>query len=93
MEDRGTADEGVAGPTFSSTIVFQAPQAGHLPAHLGESAPQEVQNHIVFIAFFAISYRFKFRMRNSDYLLLNWERVIAVAMPTLRLSTCTESAG
>jgi hypothetical protein len=52
--DNGTDAEGVAGPTFSSTMVFQAPQAGHLPTHLGESAPHEVQNHMVFIDFFAI---------------------------------------
>ena len=35
--------------TLSSTIVFQAPQAGHLPIHLGLSFPHSVQNHFVFV--------------------------------------------
>lgn len=37
--------------TRSSTIVFHSPQAGHLPAHLGDSAPQLLQNHAVFVSF------------------------------------------
>ncbi len=37
-DDKGAADE-LAGPTFSSTMVFHWPQAGQRPTHLGESAP------------------------------------------------------
>lgn len=54
--DKGTADE-LAGPTFSSTMVFHWPQAGQRPTHFGESAPHEVQNHIVRCCFFAMSLR------------------------------------
>ena len=37
----------------SSTIVFHSPHSGHLPCHLGDSAPHDVQNHSVCV-FFAL---------------------------------------
>ena len=54
---RGIADEAdvVVPHTFSSTMVFHSPHAGHLPVHFGESAPQEVQNHIVLVFVLAMA--------------------------------------
>jgi hypothetical protein len=47
FERDATGEAEREGPTvtFSSTIVFHSPHEGHLPTHLGESAPQELQNH------------------------------------------------
>ena len=35
--------------TRSSTMVFHSPHTGHLPAHLGESAPHDEQYHTLFV--------------------------------------------
>ena len=45
----------------ASTIVFHSPQAGHLPIHLGLSAPQELQNHEVFalVAISLLTFKFE----------------------------------
>lgn len=40
--------------TFSSTKVFHSPQAGHLPIHLGDSYPHELQKYTDFIFVLAI---------------------------------------
>lgn len=37
--------------TFSSTKVFHSPHVGQRPSHLGDSVPQLLQYHTVFILF------------------------------------------
>lgn len=53
---REATGEGVreVADTRSSTNVFHCPQEGQRPSHFGDSAPHSEQNHIVFVAFFAI---------------------------------------
>lgn len=70
--------------TRSSTNVFHAPHEGHLPCHLGESAPHSEQNHMLFV-FVAIIV--------GNYLLRNSDKVIAVAIATFRDSDVVSLEG
>lgn len=44
-----------SGSTFSSTMVFHSPHAGHRPTHFGDSAPQLLQNHTVLTVFIVLT--------------------------------------
>lgn len=94
-----TGDLADLGLTRSSTNVFHCPHAGHLPSHLGESAPQLVQYQTVFKVL-AIMYISGSDCTNfwkillSAYLLRrNSDSVIAVAILTLSDSDVGTSGG
>ena len=74
--------------TFSSTIVFHSPQAGHLPIQRGDDAPQDVHTHIdlyLVLAIFGI-YLVNNRART-------WDRTMAVAVATFSDSEVGRSGG